>query len=196
MKVNIDKSHLFISANKVIANIDDNSIMSRDIYKHLGITIDSKLAFATHINKFCKTASQKLNVLAHISNYMALHKRKIIMKALTIASQFSYCPLVWMFHSKKLGKKINALHERTLRITYGGKMSSFNELLEKNNSASVYHKKLQALGMEMYKISNNMPPTIFNDIFASRRGGGGYPLQPAQLGYFENVRSLFDLQYY
>ena len=66
-----------------------------------------------------------------------------------ITSQFSYCPLVWMFHCKRLGKKINVSHEGALRITYGDKTSSFNnELLEKDNSVSIHHKNLQALAME------------------------------------------------
>ena len=55
------------------------------------------------------------------------------MKAFII-TQFSYYPLVWMFHSKRLCKKINPLNERALRITYGNKSSSFNELLGKYNS--------------------------------------------------------------
>ena len=38
-----------------------------------------------------------------------------------IKSHFSYCPLVRMFHSKRLSKKKkqNELLERVLRITYG-----------------------------------------------------------------------------
>ena len=88
-----------MSGNKAIANI---VIKSEDMHELLGITIDSKLTFETHINKLCKKASQKLNALAQISNYLTFDKRKI-MKAF-VSSQFIYCPLVWMFHSKRLGK--------------------------------------------------------------------------------------------
>ena len=62
------------------------------------------LTFEKHINKLCKNASQKLNALARISNYVAFDKRKIIMKAF-ITSHITYCPLVWMLQSKRLGKK-------------------------------------------------------------------------------------------
>lgn len=52
-----------------------------------------------------------------------------------ISSHFCYCPVVWMFHrKKKLGIKTNTLHANALRVTHGDKTSSFNELLEKNNS--------------------------------------------------------------
>ena len=33
-------------------------------------------------------------------------------------SQFNYCPLVWMFHSRSIKNRINRLHERVLRIVY------------------------------------------------------------------------------
>ena len=43
MKVNSDKSHLLMSGNKAIANIDDNRMESKYIHEFLGTTIDSKL---------------------------------------------------------------------------------------------------------------------------------------------------------
>ena len=60
----------------------------------------------------------------------------MIMKAF-IESQFGYCPLVWMFHSRSFNNKINRIHERALRITYNDKSSSFQNLLEKDNSTVI-----------------------------------------------------------
>lgn len=58
-KVNNNKSHFLISRNKAIANIDKNRIKPEDLHELFWITIDSMLIFETHINKFCKKASQK-----------------------------------------------------------------------------------------------------------------------------------------
>ena len=63
-----------------------------------------------------------------------------------VASQFGYCPLVWMFRSRSLNNKINSLHERALRITYG------DYLLKKDNSVSIHHTNIQALATEMLKL--------------------------------------------
>ena len=52
------------------------------------------------------------------------------MKAFVV-SQFNYCPLLWMFHSRTLNNRINNLHERALRIVYKDDDSSFKELLVK-----------------------------------------------------------------
>ena len=50
-----------------------------------------------------------------------------------ITSQFGYCPLIWMFHSRALNNKINSIHERALTITYNDSKSTFEELLNNSN---------------------------------------------------------------
>ena len=133
----------------------------------LEITIGSNLSFEEHISSLCKKASQKLNVLARISGYMDIQKRRTLMKSF-ITSQFGYCPLIWMFHSRCLNNKINSIHERALRITYGDKTSTFQQLLEKGNSVSLHDRNLQALATEMFKISDNLSPDIVKEIFQKR----------------------------
>ena len=66
-----------------------------------------------------------------------------------VISQLNYCPLVWMFHSRKLNNRINSIHERALRITY---KDSFNELLQKDNAVTIHQKNLQAVATEIFKI--------------------------------------------
>ena len=60
--------------------------------------------------------------------YMSLEKRRITMKT-AVESQFNYCPLMWMLHSRTLNNKINCLHERALRIVYSDYKSAFKTLL-------------------------------------------------------------------
>ena len=133
----------------------------------LGITIDSNLSFEEHINNLCKKASQKLNALARMAGYMDIQKRKSIMKSF-ITFQFGHCPLVWVFHSRSLNNRINSIHERDLRVTYGDKTSTFQQLLEKDNSVSIHHRNLQTLATEKFKISNNLSPDIVKEIFQER----------------------------
>ena len=168
MKVNTDKSHLLLSGNvSLTSNIDNKLIESENEQVLLGVTIDSNLSFEKHINNLCKKASQKLNALARISGYINLQKRRVIMKSFII-SQFGYCLLSWMFHSKRLNNEINSIHERALRITYVDNVSSFQELLEKDNSVSIHHKNIQVLATEIFKIFKNLSPDIVREIFQER----------------------------
>ena len=83
-------------------------------------------------------------------------------------SQFGYCPLIWVCHSRIINKKINRLHERCLRIIYGDKQSSFEELLEKEHSVSIHDRNIQILATKMYKVSKSMSPTQITELLSQR----------------------------
>ena len=129
--------------------------------------MEQNLTFENHINNICKRASQKLNALARVAPYMNMQRRIIIMKSF-VTSQFGYCPLIWMFHSRRLNNKINSIHERALRITYQDHISTFQELLNKGNSVSIHHRNSQALATEMFKIHRGLSPDILREIFVPK----------------------------
>ena len=68
------------------------------------------------------------------------------------SSQFNYCPLTWMFHNRSLNHKINRLHERCLHVFYNDGHSSYDELLNLDNSVSMHHQNLQILATEMFRV--------------------------------------------
>ena len=95
---------------------------------------------------------------------MNIQKRRTIMKSF-VTSQFSYFPSIWMFHSRLLSNKINSIDERALRITYQDNTSTFQELLNRDNSVSIHHRNLQVLAMEMFKIHGGLSPKIVKETF-------------------------------
>ena len=116
-----------------------------------GITIDHELKFDDHVNHLCKKVSLRLNALARIAPFMKVSKKGIIIKSFT-ESEFGYCPLIWMFHSRGLNNKINRIHERALRITYNDKSSSYGELLTKNRSVTIHQRNIRALAIKIDKV--------------------------------------------
>ena len=114
MKENLDNCHLLTSATASIAiKIKDNEILKSEKEKLLGMTIDNKLSFNNHLQKILEKANQKVHVLARIAPYMSIPKRKLLMNSFFI-SQFNYCPLVWMCHSRLMNNKINRLQKKCL----------------------------------------------------------------------------------
>ena len=81
----------------------------------LGVVIGNKLTFKSHVKNLCKKASQKIWAMSRLINYLNDSEKKMIFNAL-IKSQFSYCPLVWMFYSRQTNNMINKIHERALRV--------------------------------------------------------------------------------
>ena len=119
---------------------------------------------AGHIRKICKQASTKLHALARISPYLNEQKRKVLMKSF-ILSQFSYCPIIWMFCQRKSNNLINRIHERALRIAYCDYVSDFDGLLSKDNSVTIHERNIQALAGEVYNTLNNCNPSFMGEIF-------------------------------
>jgi len=75
-------------------------------------------------------------------------------------SQFQYCQLAWMFHSRHLNNKINKIHERALRIAYKDYVSSFDILLERDKSVTIHTKNLQTLMTEIFKKTEQYEPSF------------------------------------
>ena len=71
----------------------------------------------------------------------------------------------WMFHNRTFNNKINRLHERASRLAYDDDNSSFQELLNLDNSMTIHHRNLHKLATEMYKTKNNLSPIPVQEIF-------------------------------
>ena len=111
--------------------------------------------------KIFAKSNKKLNTLSRIAPYMDIYGRKILMDAF-FRSQFNYCPLIWMCYNRSLNQKVNRLHERCLPIIYSDKKSSFDELLDEDESVSIHHQNIQKLGLEMFKVINSENSQIVN----------------------------------
>ena len=83
-------------------------------------------------------------------------------------SSFSYSPLTWMMHSRKLNNKINRFHEICLRVPYNDVLSSFEKLLERYNSVSVHNGNIERLAFELYYLFNSICPDIMKDVYPLR----------------------------
>ena len=167
LKASPDKFHLILSDKdpELSLTVDTFGITNSNSEILLGVTIDNKLNLNQHVSKLCTKASQKLHALARVSKFMNFERRKMIMNAF-INSQFGYCPLVWMFHSRHLNKKINNIHERSLRLVYDDSTSTFEELLKHDGSVTIHVRNLQLLATEIFKVVNGTGPEIMKDIFS------------------------------
>ena len=160
LKLNSDKCHLLVSGHKyecMVCNVGDSKIIETHNVKLLGIHIDSGLTFNDHLHSICKKASSKLNALSRQCAILPYHKRKLLMQAF-FNSQFLYCPLVWMFHSRKINTKINNLHYET---------STFEELLNEDGSITVHYRNIHLLATEMFKVLKGLVPPFMSSIFAN-----------------------------
>ena len=183
------KCHLLMSTLTPISiKVKDYIIKNRDNEKLLGVTIDTNLNFICHLENILKKGSKKVHALARITSYLSIPKRKLLMNSF-FTSQFNYCPLTWMCHSRTMNNKINRLHERCLRIVHSDKTSSFEKLLEKDGSVTIHTRNLQTLATEMFKVDKNLSPPIIADLFHVRQNN--YNLRHDSYFAIPNVKSVY-----
>lgn len=167
MMLNQVKCHFIISSNShehFWVKVGQEIIWESHQEKLLGLTIDKELKFDTHLYQICKKASAKVTALARLVKILPFEKKKLVMNSF-IESQFSYCPLLWMFCSRRLNSKVNYIHERGLRMVYEDTTCSFKELLVRDRSVFIHHRNIQLVAIEMFKVINNMCPEIMKNLF-------------------------------
>ena len=69
-----------------------------------------------------------------------------------IKFQFSYCPVIWIFRSRKSNNLVIEVQERALWLTYKDNENNFQLLRNENHETSVHQRDLQFLLIEIYKI--------------------------------------------
>ena len=169
MMLNPDKCHYIVIDDddpnqKIILN--NNEIASSNEKKLLGILLDSKLNFDSHITSLCKNAGQKLKALARINHYLNQDQKLLILNSL-VKSQFSYCPLIWMFTSLYLNNALNSIHKRALRLIYNDYKLPFDRILGDNKQKSIHQKNIESLAIEIYKFQAGLAPSIMSDLFVT-----------------------------
>ena len=106
---------------------------------------------------------KKLNAVIKIIHYMKKNQKGILLSSFII-SYFSHRLLIWMFCSKKSTKKINTVHERSLRIILKDRESPHPLLLEEAHQITFHQRYISSLMIKVYGHS----PNIMNDIFKLR----------------------------
>ena len=117
--------------------LNNNKISNED--KLLGIFLDSKLNFESYIGSLCRKAGQKISALARLKNYLTSDQRNLLLNSV-IKSQFTYCPLIWMFTSRYLNNALNNIRERALRLIYNDNEKSFNSILTEGKLKIIQQK--------------------------------------------------------
>ena len=71
-----------------------------------------------------------------------------------------------MFCSKSANEEINRTYKRAVRVLYEDYDSSFEQLLEKDESIIVHQRNLQNLMTDIYKAMNQINPAYMWEFFA------------------------------
>jgi hypothetical protein len=73
-----------------------------------------------------------------------------------------------------MNNKINHIHERALiRLVYQDYVTTFEDLLKKDNSLSFHHRNIHQVAIEMYKVKHDLCPSFIQEIFSHKENHKG-----------------------
>ena len=84
---------------KLCLDLNGQRIPSSEHVKLLVVNIDNSLKFETHAKEMCKKVNQKVHAFGRLRPYLGEQKSKLFLNSVAM-SNFSYCPLIWLFCSK------------------------------------------------------------------------------------------------
>ena len=170
MKLNTNKYHLLVLGyedKQVWENIVKHLTWESYVIKLLGITIHRDLKFDKYVQELCSKANQKLSALSRMVTLLSFNKRRARFKAF-MESQFTYCPIILMFHNRHTNCKINRLHEWALGTVYDDKVSTFDQLLAIDKSFCIHYQQIQRVLIEIYKALHDISGNSLKELFVTR----------------------------
>jgi hypothetical protein len=182
MKANPDKFQaiLFSSGverdNVLSLRVGDSVVGTASEVRLLGVNIDSKLSFESHINSISLKAGRQLNALRRLSKILSTEEKTRIYSSF-IRSNFQYCTTAWYFCSKKSEAKLELIQKRALRYIYNDYDRSYEDMLILYKFESIKRLRETILACDVYKCVHHLNApylwTIFiqhNAPYESRRG--------------------------
>ena len=161
--------------------IFNGSIVSKvNVHKHLGLILDPKLSFVSHIDEKIKKAKKVIGILKYLSQYIPL-KTLDQMYKIFIRPHFDYCDVI--YHTPHLTNlfessiTLNTLMESVEKIKYQAALAitgtwqgtSRNKLYEEIGWESLSDRRWSRRLIQLFKIRNNMTPPYLKENLSQKR---------------------------
>ena len=157
--------------------IHNSNIKSVSDAKYLGVTINSKLNWTSHINNITKKAHGTRAFLQR-NLYSAPHAVKKNAYKTFVRPSVEFCSTVWSPHTKKLKEKLESVQRKAARFVFNdfSRQSSVTNMLERLSWPSLEQRRDQSKQVMVYKSKNDLiaipfEPPYFSSAANSRTRG-------------------------
>ena len=146
----------------------------KDVHKHLGLSLDSKLSFKNHINEKINKANKIVGILKYMSTYIPL-KTLLQMYQMLIRPLFDYGDVIYHIpHSQNLFDSsitLNFLMARIEKVQYHATLAmtgcwrgtSQNKLYDELGLESLADRRWARRLIHFFKIDKNMTPNYLKE---------------------------------
>ncbi|XP_044183319.1 uncharacterized protein LOC122963992 [Acropora millepora] len=148
-----------------VISIDNNLVSRVPSNKCLGVLLDEKLTFETHIDYICKKACAGIGALRRIKPFVPLCTLVTLYRSL-IEPYFDYCSPLWDTCGKQLKDKLQKIQNRAGRVITG---SSYDvrsiDVLDNLKWKTLETRRFHAKATLMYKILNDLSAPQLSNSF-------------------------------
>ena len=105
MLLNPGKCHYMIIGSRDLSHeimLNNNKFTSSNEEKLLGIFLDSKLSFESHIGSLCRKAGQKINALARLKNCLTSDQRNLLLNSFMTEADLLCKSMDWFLYDNGL----------------------------------------------------------------------------------------------
>ena len=180
---------LIIGSNYNLANLGyspeirlgDTSIKRVYSAISLGVYIDDRLSWSTHINHVAKKVSSVIGGLRQIRQFVNDDTLLTIYNSL-IQPSFDYCDLVWDNLSKGLATRLQKLQNRAGRVILRAAYDvSSEDVLKELGWSDLKTRRAKHKATQMFKISTGEAPNYLTDRFFKVEARNPYNVRNTEL---------------
>ena len=168
LKLNISKTKYLIisSANSrldVNIEIDGETIDRVNEIKYLGVIIDDRLTFKSHIDNVIKKMARKYGVLCRLKNELTISSKIQLYKSI-ISPHIDFCSSILFLANNTQILRLQRLQNRIMRLILKcNRYTSSSFMLDALRWLSVKQRVYFLTMVFLYKIFNNMLPRYLCD---------------------------------
>ena len=133
-------------------------------HRLLGITIDNKLRWDSHINNVCKTVSRRVFLLSKLRYIVDIDERKLFFNA-HIKPHIDYASVVWDGCSDVLKKRLNSLRRRAVKLILPDTTLTTDQKLKEMRILSLQKQLEYNKGLFMYRLLSNEAPEYISNLY-------------------------------
>jgi len=172
MRANANKFQLmFLHKSNENSNeslrINDIALNASQSINVLGVELDKHLNFNLHTDGICGQAGKQINAMKRINNYLD-KKCRLTLYNSYIASNFNYCPVIWMFTGRVSFNKVERTNKRALRFVTNDEISLYEDICSQEKLFTVYRQCVKTVAVMMYKVKNGTAPAYIRELFNSQ----------------------------
>ena len=173
LTLNIDKSKYMIIHRKKNKISDEFSLAINGSklerckqYKYLGVFIDDKLTWKSHVQHICTKIGRTCGALAKLRYCLDMNSLKSVYYAL-VYSHIQYCNLIWGDATETILKPLHTLLNRIVRIMTFAPFQSSNPQQFYDEIEILNLKQIHILEKAkfMFKFKNKKLPSNFDGYF-------------------------------